>query len=149
MSAIDNKWSIVGYKSAYRTNRRKSEQSPGQYSDFDKSSHPIELESCSNPLKKQSTRLSGVQRSGDARGDCLIDWMPPYQILVLSSVAIVTGYTLFVTSYSRLRTNVLMKFVDTTCIFRDAGAAVGKQSRRHGGTSVGLAPTNKSPIPPN
>ena len=85
MSAIDNKWSIVGYKSAYRTNRRKSEQSPGQYSDFDKSSHPIELESCSNPLKKQSTRLSGVQRSGDARGDCLIDWMPPYQILVLSS----------------------------------------------------------------
>jgi len=27
------------------------------------------------------------------------------------------------TSYSRLQTNVLAKFVDTTCIFRDAGAA--------------------------
>jgi len=29
------------------------------------------------------------------------------------------------TSYPRLQTNVLAKFVDTTCIFRDAGAAVG------------------------
>jgi len=26
------------------------------------------------------------------------------------------------TSYSRLQTNVLAKFVDTACIFRDAGA---------------------------
>jgi len=30
------------------------------------------------------------------------------------------------TSYSRLQTYVLAKFVDTTCIFRDAGAAVGR-----------------------
>jgi len=30
------------------------------------------------------------------------------------------------TSYSRLQINVLAKFVDTTCIFRDAGAAVGQ-----------------------
>jgi len=41
-------------------------------------------------------------------------------------VVIVTGYTLFVTSYSRLQTNVLAKSVDTTCISRDAGAAVGQ-----------------------
>jgi len=30
------------------------------------------------------------------------------------------------TSYSRLQINVLAKFVDTTYIFRDAGAAVGQ-----------------------
>jgi len=41
-------------------------------------------------------------------------------------VVVVTEYTLFVTSYSRLQTNVLAKFVDTTCIFRDAGAAIGQ-----------------------
>jgi len=35
------------------------------------------------------------------------------------------------TSYSRLQTNVLAKFVHTTYIFRDTGAGVGKQSRRH------------------
>jgi len=33
-----------------------------------------------------------------------------------------------VTSHSRFQTNVLAKFVDTTCIFRDAGAAVGQGS---------------------
>ena len=33
-------------------------------------------------------------------------------------------------SYSRLQTNVLAKFVDTTCLFRDVGAAVGKASSR-------------------
>jgi len=45
-------------------------------------------------------------------------------------VVIVTGYTLFVmknmTSYSRLQSNVLVKFVDTRCIFRDVGAAAGQ-----------------------
>ena len=44
-------------------------------------------------------------------------------------VVIVTGYTMFVTSYDvifRFATNVLAKFVDTTCVFRDAGAAVGQ-----------------------
>jgi len=41
-------------------------------------------------------------------------------------VVIVTGFTLFVTSHSRLQTNVLAKFVDTTCMFRDAGAAAGR-----------------------
>jgi len=30
------------------------------------------------------------------------------------------------TSYSRLQTNVLTKFVDALCIFRDTGAAAGK-----------------------
>ena len=40
------------------------------------------------------------------------------------------------TSYSCLQTNVLSKFVDTTCIFRDPGAAIEKQSRRHGGLSL-------------
>jgi len=32
------------------------------------------------------------------------------------------------TSHSRFQTNVLKKFVDTTCIFRDAGAAIGQGS---------------------
>jgi len=31
-------------------------------------------------------------------------------------VVIVTGYTLFVMSYSSLQTNISAKFVDTTCI---------------------------------
>ena len=31
-------------------------------------------------------------------------------------VVIVTGYTLSMTSYSRLQTNVLVKLVDTICI---------------------------------
>jgi len=33
------------------------------------------------------------------------------------------------TSYSRLQTNVLAKFVDTACIFRDAGAAVEQEEQ--------------------
>jgi len=45
-------------------------------------------------------------------------------------VVIVTGYTLFVTSQYdvifKFATNVLAKFVDATCIFSDAGAAVGQ-----------------------
>jgi len=53
-------------------------------------------------------------------------------------VVIVTEYTLFVTSQYEvmpsLQTKVLAKFVDTTCIFRDAGAAVwqGEQCRVEG-----------------
>ena len=61
----------------------------------------------------------------------------PSQILVLSSgvwwsllLDIRCLWRHNMTSYSRLQTNVLAKFVDTTCIFRDAGAAVGKQSHR-------------------
>jgi len=45
-------------------------------------------------------------------------------------VVIVSGYALCVTSqYEFIFTfanTVLAKFVDTTCIFRDAGAAVGQ-----------------------
>jgi len=45
-------------------------------------------------------------------------------------VVIVTGYALFVTSQYdvifRFATNVLATLVDTTCIFSDAGAAVGQ-----------------------
>jgi len=46
-------------------------------------------------------------------------------------VVVITGYTLlFVTSQYdvifRFATNVLAKFVDTTCVFRDTGAAVGQ-----------------------
>ena len=80
----------------------------------------------------------------------------PYQIPVLNSgiwwpllLDIRCLWRQNMTPYSRLQTNVLAKFVDTTCIFRDAGAAVGKMFRRHGGTSAGLAPTSKSPSPPN
>jgi len=43
-------------------------------------------------------------------------------------VVIVIGYTLFMTSQYdvifRFTTNALAKFVDTTCIFSDAGASV-------------------------
>ena len=81
-------------------------------------------------------KANGVQRSTDARGDCLIgcplpnssidQWRRPMAVIV-------TGYTLFVTShmtsYSRLQTNVLAKFVDTTFVFRDAGAAVGQREQ--------------------
>ena len=49
-------------------------------------------------------------------------------------VVIVTVYTLFVTSQHdtifRFATNVLAKFLDTTCILRDAGAAVGQGSSK-------------------
>jgi len=45
-------------------------------------------------------------------------------------LAIVTGYMLFVMSQYdvkfRFATNLSAKFVDTTCIFRDAGAAEGQ-----------------------
>jgi len=45
-------------------------------------------------------------------------------------VVTVTGYTLFVMSQYdvifTLANTVLAKFVGTTCIFRDAGAAVGQ-----------------------
>jgi len=45
-------------------------------------------------------------------------------------VVVVTGYTLFVTSQYdvtfKFLTNVLAKFVDTACMFRDTGAAVGQ-----------------------
>jgi len=59
----------------------------------------------------------------------LIDWMPPFQILVLKSGAcwslllnINCLWRHSMTSFSRLETNVLAKFVDTTFIFRKAGA---------------------------
>jgi len=45
------------------------------------------------------------------------------------------------TSYSRLQTNVLAKFVDTICIFRDAGTAVAM------GVFLGFMPLNKAPRP--
>ena len=74
---------------------------------------------------------SGVQRSDDARDDCLIGCpLPNSGTEQWRMVVIVTGYTLFVTSQYdvifRLTTNVLAKFTDTTCIFSDAGAAVGQ-----------------------
>jgi len=67
-------------------------------------------------------------------------------------VVIVTGYTLCVTSqYDVIFTFAnqrVGKVVHTTCIFRDAGSAVGKQSRRYGGAVVDLAQRNKAPSPP-
>jgi len=53
----------------------------------------------------------------------LLDWMAPYQILVLSS-GVYWSFLLDIrslwrhktTSYSRLQTNIFAKFVDTTCI---------------------------------
>jgi len=55
----------------------------------------------------------------------LLDWMPPYQILVLISGAGLSWSLLLdvlwrhnMTSYSCLQTKVLGKFVDTTCIIK-------------------------------
>jgi len=60
-------------------------------------------------------------------------WLDDFRILVLSSgvwwsflLDIRCLWRHNVMSYSRLQTNVLAKFVDITCIFRDAGAAVGQ-----------------------
>jgi len=48
-------------------------------------------------------------------------------------VAIVTGYTQFVTSrydvIFTFATNVLAKLVETTCILRDTGAAVKQEEQ--------------------
>jgi len=48
-------------------------------------------------------------------------------------VVIVTGHTLFVTSQHDVifafANNVLVKFVDTICIFSDAGAVVGQRKQ--------------------
>jgi len=65
------------------------------------------------------------------RGDCLIGCpLPNSSVQQGRMVVIVTGYTLFVTlQYDvifRFATNVLAKFVDTTCIFSDAEAAPGQ-----------------------
>jgi len=82
----------------------------------------------------------------------LLDWMPTSQILVLSSgvwwsllLDIRYLWSNNMTPYSRLETNVMSKFVDTMCIFRDPGAAVGKHARRHG--LWGLAPPKSSKPP--
>ena len=80
----------------------------------------------------QKTGLaSGVQMSGDAGASASLH--APYVILGLSSGVL---WSLLMdmrcicrhhmTSYSRLQTNVLVKCVDTTCIFRDAREAVGQ-----------------------
>jgi len=88
---------------------------------------------------------SGVQRSGDAQGDCLFGCPSPNSSIDQCRImVIVNGYTLFVTSQRYVimtfTNQLLAKFVHTTCIFRIAGAAIGRQSRRHGGAFVGLAP---------
>jgi len=51
--------------------------------------------------------------------------------------------------FSRLQTNILAKFVDTACIFRDARAAVGKQSHRHVGILWVFPPQTKLQATPN
>jgi len=63
----------------------------------------------------------------------LLDWIPPYQILVFSSgvwwsllLDIRCLWHHNMTWYWRLQTNVLAKFVDTTRIFGDAGEAIGQ-----------------------
>ena len=74
---------------------------------------------------------SGVQRSGDARGDCFIgcpllnssikQWR---MVVLLLDIRCLWRHNM--TSNSCLQINVLAKFADTTWIFRDAGAAVGQ-----------------------
>ena len=93
----------------------------------------------------------------EGRGNCPpIIRSCPYQIPVLSSTVwwsllldIRCMWRHYTTSYLCLPTNVLAKFVHTTCIFRDAGGAVGKQSHRHGGPFVSLAPPSKQSSRPS
>jgi len=71
---------------------------------------------------------SGVQRSGDARGDCLIG-CPPTKFYYWAVACEGHCYWIYavclwrcnMTSYSRLQTNILATFVGTTCIFRTPG----------------------------
>jgi len=65
-------------------------------------------------------QLSGVERSGNARGDSLIGCpIPNSSIEQWHMLVIVTGYTLFVASHhdviSTFANNVLLKFVDIIC----------------------------------
>jgi len=67
----------------------------------------------------------------------LLGWIPTYKILILSSSVwwpfLLVRRCLWrhnMTLYSRLQINVLANFVDTTSIFRDAGAAVGQGEQR-------------------
>ena len=65
---------------------------------------------------------------------CLDAPLPISGIEQWRMVVIVTGYTLFVASQYDViftfATNVLAKFVDTTCIFRDVGSTVGQGSSK-------------------
>jgi len=86
----------------------------------------------------------------------LLDWMPPSQIMVLSSgvwwsllLDIRCLWLHNMTSYSHLQTKVLAKFVDTACIFRYARAAVRKQSHRHVGLLWAFPPQTKLQATPN
>jgi len=96
-----------------------------------------------DPVEKiHACSTSGVQRCGGARGDCLIGYpLPKPNIEQWRMVVIVAGYTLFVTSQYdiifRFATNVLAKFVDATCVFRDAWAAVGSGVQRGGERGAG------------
>jgi len=76
-------------------------------------------------------QLSGVERSGNARGDSLIGCpIPNSSIEQWHMLVIVTGYTLFVASHhdviSTFANNVLLKFVDIICLFSKAGPVVGQ-----------------------
>ena len=85
---------------------------------------------CTKILQHHVTGVdSGVERSGDARGDCLIGC--PCTEFQCSTV--VCGghcywiYAVLTSHYDVIFTfvtNVLAKFVDTTCIFSDAEAAL-------------------------
>jgi len=77
-----------------------------------------------------------MQRSGDARGDCLNGCpLPNYSIEQWRVVVIV--YWIYAVSdvtndvMFRFGTNVLAKFVDTTCIFSGAGEAVGQGEQQN------------------
>jgi len=81
---------------------------------------------------KERIRSSGVQKTGDARGDCLIVCpLRNFSIEQLRMVVIATGYTLFVTSYSRLQTNVLARFVITYTMHMTTLRNVSSQLRKH------------------
>jgi len=54
-------------------------------------------------------------------------WRKP-MVVILPNIRCLWRHDM--TSNSRLQTNVLVKFVDTTCILRDVGAAVGQRSSK-------------------
>jgi len=81
---------------------------------------------------KERIRSSGVQKTGDARGDCLIVCpLRNFSIEQLRMVVIATGYTLFVTSYSRLQTKVLARFVITYTMHMTTLRKGSSQLRKH------------------